>query len=251
MKNFFKIFILNVFIILIILLLTEVSLMIMDYTTLKTRGFVNKNYTLKNHFSFIKNYLIQCQSKFIYITEKDFRKPAYIDTTKPSIVVCGGSFTHGWILDDNECFHSVLSKYTKRTVYNWGLGGGGPREILYILRNNYLSDKISDNNVQYVIYTYIPDHDKRLYYDLRLPSPHYIEDKNKHLKLTESHKFLYGSFIYRNLSKLKFKIINKLNKKIIFKKQYLYIKEINEEIKNKYPNAKLVIFVYDDSNKHN
>ncbi len=187
--------------------------------------------------------------EFKYFSLFEFRKPSLIFSLPPSnkhdIVVAGCSFTYGDSLNDDETFSSVLSKFTNRNVYNIGISGGSPREILYILRNKNILNKLVDNpnNVEYFIYVFIGDHTNRLYYCNRPSAPFFLPIKNyTQLKYLEIPTMLTCSNLenYINL----FLTYNRFYKNQ--NKLYeLYIKEIKKEIENKFPGTKFIILTYE------
>ena len=88
-----------------------------------------------------------------------FRKPCGLEYKKQPILLYGCSFTYGDGLKDNENFSYILSKTTKRPVYNFGLSGKGMQHSLHIMQNH---PKISPEP-QYIIYTFLQRQIRRLY----------------------------------------------------------------------------------------
>lgn len=240
-----------VLIILLILIsffvLLEVAAFSFKISTLIKEGCFKDKTTLESIKS-IKNYYC-----FIYkninnspIDLYEIRKPIIKNNTNGSIILLGCSFTYGHLLKDNETFGAVLSDYTDKSVYNWGLNSSSPREILYLLHQKDIIKKLIEDrsNVEYVIYTYIPDHIFRLYYNLSELSPIY--------KLKDNSKLIYKrntpynvTFLSRELQRVKYKYTSEEKRQKYFS---LYIKEINEEIKKNFKfkdkNTKFVILIY-------
>jgi hypothetical protein len=180
------------------------------------------------------------------ISIKEFRKPIIKNNNNPSIILMGCSFTYGHKLNDNETFAAVLSDYTNRTVYNWGITSSSPREMLYLLQHKYyISKLIKDrDNVEYVIYTYIPDHIFRLYYNLAELSPIY-KLKNGSELIYKENSLYNATFFSREMQKVKFFLSSKSAKNKLFS---IYMAQINNEIKNTFKNkdknTKFVILVF-------
>ncbi len=235
-------------------IITELILAFNSYKDFKNNHVpiqLRNNYHFSNHLSerYLHNKLIN---------EYKLRDPAgleYINKNplKGSIILVGCSYTYGVDLKYDETFGYLLSKYTKRPVFNLGIPGGGPREILYLLRTNKiieLSQK-EKNNVDYIIYTYIWDHQVRLYSNLLPLVPKY--KKTKYNTLVEQKLHFYNkSFIYTNLTRFKFFHYDINNS---FNLLNIYISEIYKEICNKFnyqkTPPKLIILVYTDNINEN
>jgi len=186
-----------------------------------------------------------------YFTLDNFRKPSGLKYKKSSIVLAGCSFTYGEFLKSSETFSYILSKYAEHPVFNIGLGGASPRETLYILKNNYFRNKLLKNtdNIQYFIYTYIPDQLCRLYADVyRRPEPVFLYDKtSRSLKYFNSKYTIFRSYFYFLISR---NIAYNIDKNKKFKLFQIYMNELNKEIQKHFSfkggKTKLVVFVYDD-----
>ena len=133
------------------------------------------------------------------------------------------------------------------------MSGASPRENLFILRNSQkfknwgiLPDE--KENTKFYIYIYFKGQKERLFLtNVRPDSPHY---KVKKLKNGEQKLDFYipknnisKTFIYKyTISKLTLSdaILENFNGLLL-----LYFKEIQKEIKTKYPNSQFVIYIYD------
>lgn len=163
----------------------------------------------------------------------------------------GCSYTYGRLLKDNETFGSILSDYTNKSVYNWGISSTSPREILYLLQHkDIISKLIKDENsdkVEYVIYTFISDHIFRLYYNLAEYSPIYKLKNNTEL-VYKKNSIYNATFFSREIQKIKYYFSSDEDKNNLF---YIYINSIDKEIKKnfKYKNkeTKFIILVYGDN----
>ena len=238
-KKYLKILLINIIIIVLIVLSIE---FILIYSTFKAQNWGNASFKL--------HALRQFQSYFTYEyfdINKDFRSSSYtkISENKAPIAVMGCSFVYGYKLEDDETFSAQLSKYTERPVYNLGVIGTSPRDILYILENDNLRNSLIKEAPEYIIYPYISHHLARLYTDIRFykPCPYYRYKDGK-LEYYRKNSLIINSQIYRKILELKYK---KVSDDEAFSLFCIYMKQINEEIKKHYPNAKFVILVYEDN----
>ena len=93
--------------------------------------------------------------RFKYPTEsfyqtKFFRSPAGLEyKDKPSIVLFGCSYAYGQNLENEETLSYQLSRYLKRTVYNFALCGGGLQDILHIIRNNKILNLFNIDTIMF------------------------------------------------------------------------------------------------------
>ncbi len=174
------------------------------------------------------------------------RTPSIIkNSKKPSILILGCSFAYGWLLDEKDCIHNILSQKTGRSVYNIGVGSASPREMLYMLENR---TDIPHPPVEYIIYIFIDDHIRRLYYDLNINVPHY-KTENKTQKLVQQKDRLYKhTFLYKDFELYKYKTANKEAKNKLFS---TYIKQIKKQTEQLYPKSKFVIILYHENNEVN
>lgn len=251
MKKFFKTLFVNLTLILIILFIAEFLCVFIDYKELKQNNIFEPNYNFKNYLQFTYNYKKQFLNKLVYMCEDEFRKPALTQSPKEPLILMGCSLTYGWRLKNEECLHTLLSQQTGRSVYNLGLGGACPREMLYLLRHEEMLNNLTNKVIaEYVIYTYIPDQGQRIFSDRRLPSPYFQNINNSCLEYTEKNKIIHSSFFIRFIKNKFYKLYKHFNKEKNFETLCLYFREINKEVQQKF-GANLVILVYDDKEKYN
>ena len=245
MKKISKIIFINILLICFLLLTTELLCCISKKEFLSNKSLDHLKKLFQVRYSPNNN-----------IGDTRYRHFPYIEknktiATKAPIVLVGGSFTYGYDIDNNNTFDAQLKNKTNRYVYNLGICGGGPREILITLQNKELIKKIY-KEPEYIIYTYIPDHKRRLYVPLAFLNANYKPIKNyTELKYYTPIWYIYKSFIYET-------IMNKIyNNKIIPNERInkffnLYIKKINEEIKKQFGNnTKFIILIYYGADSHN
>ncbi len=209
-----------------------------------TQAFYNKESFMPNDFRTPAGleYIKSVSGK----TQNSDASPLY----RPKIVLLGCSFAYGQYLENNDAFHSVLSNAVHRTVFNLGISGGSPREMLYILRNDKIRNKLlrNNNDVEYVIYTYIFDHKKRLFVNHYAGVPNFTVKESSNTKHLEYIKPIYKSFAYTY-----FRVYSKFLEKKLAELFYLYMDEIHTEIEKHFSYdgkpAKFVILIYEDDGK--
>ncbi len=274
MYNKFKIIIVNALIIFLMILLVEFFLFTKEYLRLEDetkKQNISQNHTIQD-FS-LYNYIKVLYATYLSITKsnieitKDFFRPisSYSqdkNKEKLPIILLGCSYTYGEALSEKETFAYILSKYSKREIYNLGLSGRSPRTMLYIMRENfeYIKEELLNNNLcfEYIIYTYIPDHKRRLYVNIvQNDIPHYkiIQKHDKEYLQFVNYNFLTKTYIYKEIMELAYKYKKKYNQKDIFDTFVIYMKEINKEIQSKFTInnkcPKFVILVYEEDGTEN
>ena len=187
-----------------------------------------------------------------YTPYEEFRPSVGVEYNKPAVLLLGCSYTYGNSLLLNETFQYKLSHKTERPVYNFGLDAASVKEMLYILRNDELRNKLlnNNNNIEYVIFTYITDHVPRLYAPVyRQPSPVFIPIENfSKLEFKKKQSLFYRSyfnfFISRHFAFKKEKYENS------FDLIHLYLKEIKREVDKHFisngKSPKFVVLIYND-----
>ena len=114
-------------------------------------------FVLKNHYSQpidYKFYDVPINSLYRKVQGEHF-------SNKP-ILLFGCSIAYGYNLDENQNFSTILSKETKRPVYNAAVTGYCPAHMLKLLKENRVLFNVKDP--EYIIYTFIKDHKQRLFY---------------------------------------------------------------------------------------
>jgi hypothetical protein len=177
------------------------------------------------------------------------------DKAKTSIATMGCSFTEGYAITEEETFAYKLQKETGRKTYNLGISGSGIQHVLYFIQTHRLFNENKPNEIpEYVIYTFIEDHLRRMYttaFD-GFFYPHkyqtYFRIGNHLYMRTPEMTFWdyiemspFGEVISNN----RFSIASDAERFKLFK---LYIDTCNRELKKRNPNTKFVILVYDNYN---
>lgn len=246
MKKFMKIIFYNILLIFIIFIAFELFFDVyrlnVKYRKISRH---NPSYTFSQKIYFASKELFTAyiQNKNYYKINM-FRSPLIAENKKPAIILVGCSYTYGERIKNDETLGYHIYKNTDSTVYNMGLNGASPREILYMLRDDTsFLDKFTNNNnnISIILYTFIDDHLRRLYSDSRPRVPRY-KLKNGELIYLQPipHSELIQNVFYDNITKIipiseQYKLFNN------------YMININNAIKNKFGyNTKFVIFIYDE-----
>lgn len=270
MKKNFKVVIINIIIVALLIFSFEIYMFTKEYVRVSDERRI-QNMMLNQSFeqlslpkyinAFYREYQTISKTK-IEIDNNFFRQiPAYplgspCKSKQSPVVLLGCSYTYGDGLADKDTFSALLAEYSNREIYNLGLGGRSPRTMLYLLRDNfnYTKEEILKNNtnVQYVIYTYIPDHKRRLYVNLVSNDIPFYKKDNNHLVLTQVSLFK-RTYVYKSLMELIYAYKIKYYPEDVFNLFHLYIKEINQEIKKQFhfgnEKTKFVILVYEEDEK--
>ncbi len=256
--NIKKVIILNLFIIVILLLIAEISSFLTVYkkheNVLKISNIGKSEDEPKNEIAY------KLPIIFNYDNYKQhFEKAENKNNKKRPIILFGCSFIEGLdikTIDPAQTVTQQLSKATKRNVYSRAVGGSGPQFMYYQLNNNDIKQEIPD--AEYIIYNYMDYHPFRLYFytisfcdtDINLR----YEYKNGKLnEVKPLFPLLYSSFLVKNIQN---KIADHKKEK---DKEYKLFKEIMKEsykqAKIKYPDAKFIVlvsssgtYVYDSKN---
>ena len=167
---------------------------------------------------------------------------------KKPIFVFGCSVAYGNKLENKENLSGQLSNLTKRPVYNLANDGWSFAHMLKQLQANKNIDNLDP---EYIIYTYINDQRRRMYFIQGWPHDtelylRYVLDKNGNLKQVPKkyhfwYRFLTVKYIQYQIQKYKIDTYEKSS--------YLMLKMFEEStniIKKKYPNAKLILLLYDN-----
>lgn len=189
------------------------------------------------------NYNFDSFRKYVY------REPIIKNNEKRAIILFGCSFTYGDYLKDNETFGYVLSEYYDKTVYNFGVSSGSPREMLYMLSNS--ERYLPKVDAEYVFFVYIGAQVRRLLFD-NWPLESYSRP---------GFKVIDGNIVFYTQRKFSIKrlIFYRTISQIIAEKRIsngdisaynllnLFFLQSYKKIKQQYPNSKFIILVYDET----
>lgn len=196
---------------------------------------VYKTYTQTPFFSYehSKNKLHQLQGK---------------EYNKKPILLFGCSVTYGNLLDENKNFSGILSKETKRPVYNFSYDGWGPAHMLKLLSEDKRLLFIKDP--EYIIYTYINDHKRRIVssqgwpYSSQLYKIYDVDKNNNLIEVPRKYPFYWRFLCVKNFQSLKERILLK-NEKYVNNLLFKIFEKSVSIFKSRYPNAKLILLLYD------
>lgn len=180
---------------------------------------------------------------------ENLRPIAGEEYTSAPIVLFGCSITYGNLLNDDNNFSGVLSKVAKRPVYNMAYDGWSPAYMLKQLEEN--RNLLFIKEPEYIIYTFIKDHKKRLvfYQGWGFETQLYLRysfDKNGELySLPCRYPFYWRLFttkyIQHAIEKIKSKKTEQIDELL-----FCIFERSTSIVKNRWPNAKLVMLVYND-----
>lgn len=251
MKKFFKILFVNLLLLVAVFMLCEFTLF--NLAKHKYSKEIKFKHEVNEHGKTPRNEYIEYKpfpNNFNYVDSKNtMRDIVGLEYNKNPILIFGCSFAFGDGLQENETFSYLLSKYSKRPVYNKAYLGWGPQHILYQLRRDDFYKEVK--KPEYIIYVLIDDHYERMF-RYQYPPPYasillrYKLTKNG---FEEIHPFLEPLWGLYTVNKVQSLIENNILKMPIFYKKYqnyfyLMMKESNNLVKKHYPNAKFVILLY-------
>lgn len=237
-----KILIVNILLFIIIFLFGEICCLCSGYKFHK-RFIQGKSETVEYILS---RYTTDVNLEYYNVPNEKMRPVAGKNFKKNPIVLFGCSVTYGNRLKDDENFSGILSKLTKRPVYNMAGDGWTFSHMLKNLQSNPVLENI---NPDYIIYTFITDQKRRLYFyqgwphDTGLYLRYKLDKDNNIVEIKPKYQFFWRSMLVKTIQ---YKIEeNKI--KNIEKSDALMLgilKESVKIIKNRYPKAKLIMLLY-------
>lgn len=172
------------------------------------------------------------------------------DSKEKAILLFGGSFTFGHEIPVEKTLHKVLARHSSRPIYDRSLSGYGVNQMLYQLQDEDFYKIVPEP--EYIIFTYIPDHIRRLYQPCLFSIPQYYgahysmkKDKNGNYYLEHrKYPLFYDrfNFVARLIDFKPFDIANDYSR--AFLKQHFI--ETKKAIDKHWKNTKFIIFVYYD-----
>ncbi len=199
---------------------------------------IGKNYAQKQ-VKYGKTVFYNYEKKVAYTLPR-----VYKGTKARPIVTIGCSFTDGAFLAENQTFAYKLNKLTNRTTYNRGIGSTGPQWVYRQLSDKNFKKEIPD--AEYVIYTFLNDHIKRMFISSIGFWQNYVDlnYRLKNGKLVERKEFLqllYSSFLIKKylVTKEQMEIEKECKNNLP-----LFLKIMQESVNTThklYPNSKFVL----------
>lgn len=244
-KNLVKKITVNVLIAIILLFFTEIFCIFYE-----TSLIIKEDLNEKSNAAQITEHLCWF-IPFSYSIKREFddtvcnlRKPAEKNNGKKQIIVAGCSFAYGMLLDEKDCIHKILADMTGRTVSNIAVPSGNERETLWFFTHKDRLFKYINKNqdVDYVIFVRIDDHRRRILCDVGTIAPQYKVVKNGTEIEFEQDKLYRHTFLYRNLKSVKYFLFPR--EKQAKELENLFLRKINERMKELFPNSKFVVLNY-------
>ena len=164
----------------------------------------------------------------------------HINNGLGSIIFFGCCTTDGAsIRNDSGLISSIFSRLTNRTVYNRAAAGFGLQHMFYQLKEPVLQNVI-DVEPDYIIYTIIRDHYRRLFSNSSANEPKYLKYKLKDGELIREKDSLLNRSLLHYLMR-QFYCQNHFDVDLV----NLYLIKSKEEAKRKWPNVKFVVLDFD------
>lgn len=253
-KNIVKYIIINLFIFLILLFLSEICLYKINAEKFAK---TNCNFFMTTPFGYIiSDPKIHKEDLRDYFTGDDNiskgRLPSGLEYSSKPITVFGCSFAQGQFLENNQTFSYKISEILKRPVYNRAVNGQGFQEMYYqsTLPEFYSDVPKSDT----VIYIMIDDHYRRsyinnisildryflLHYKIRNEELIYEQYKNPFMNFLKS---LY-TVKYANLMYFEKYTDNPKNSDKITNDALLYFVKTRENLEKKWGKINFYVILY-------
>ena len=203
-----KIILINILVFFIMLIILE--LFSVFYAASIRINQQNNNLLMRPYESNIFKYITKIYlNKYTFsrydIQDVLLREPIVKNTKKLPVVLFGCSVTYGFSLDANNNFSSILSKVANRTVYNLSYNEWSPAHMLKLLKENRNKNLFFIQNPEYVIYTIIKDHKRRLVfyqgwgYDSQLYLRYQIGKNNELYPVQRKYPLYFRSFLVKNI----------------------------------------------------
>lgn len=228
MKKKLKIVVINVLLIVLVLALVEC----ISFKILQSKD-KNFHYIFSEH-RFDDNYNA---GDF----HRQFRPVEIKNNKKGSIILFGCCMTYGVGINDNsQTISHIMANLTGRTVYNRAIPGWGLQHMYYQLTDPRFPSEIKVKP-EYIIYTIIKDHYRRLFSNSSANEPYYLTYSVKNNKLVKNP----DSFLNRSLFVYLLKELyceHHYDSKLVD----FYILESQKAAKKLYPNVKFVVLNLDD-----
>lgn len=229
-----------------------------NYSVARTQEkYLNCNIILPRYF------IRLTKLKDVYNNEMaDLRPVMNINGNERPVVIFGCSYAYGYVFENEETISYILSKYSKRPVFNRAISGWGLQHMLYQLENDVeMFEQIK--NPKYVIYVLMnhTGHFESLYYTsfpTIIDKNYYYTYKLKNNKLVERKPLFnlyYGFAIPRHIynkavyNKVQHDFFEKPNKKL-FDFFIRHILESKKLINEKWGNdVQFIILTFEHTQK--
>ena len=167
----------------------------------------------------LPKYFIKIQpfeEKYESIKNYNFRPVMNADSKLNPIVIFGCSYAYGFIFKNEQTISYIMSKYSKRPIYNRAYNGFGVQHAIYQLKDGSFYKNIK--KPRYIFYVLMFDQYRRLYLDCFpdvLSDMYYLNyKKDKNNNLIENKPFLniyYSLAVFRHIcNKIKSNYVNEV-----------------------------------------
>ncbi len=257
MKKFIRIFFVNLLLFIFLIFTVELIIWGCENENLKRR---HDEYRAKGLLKFHPGVTtFKLNPEFFPTPENNFgRAPEGLEFSGKPIVFFGCSFTYGFTLDKNQTLPYKFAYTAKRPAYNRALHSWGIQHMLYQTYLERMYEQIPEP--EFVIYTYMHDHIRRLYL-LTFLSEHmlnedfnlrYKEKNGKLIEITNSNpilRFIKRLYITNEIHYFYVNnfILRKSNYKNCYNFALMHFIASKEEMQKHWKNTKYVVFFYDDS----
>ena len=207
-----------------------------------------KRYREQNIFEYIVDSYVLYHVSAYDFGKLNLRPVSGIEFNKKPIVLFGCSIAHGDLLNNDNNFSAILSKITKRPVYNMAFSGWCPSHMLRLLQTDKRLLFLDDP--EYIIYTFINDQKRRMFFyqGWRYRSQLYRVfelDKNDNLVLYPNKYPFYWRFMLTKHFQYALERAGYINEENVDKLLFKIFEESVKIIKKRYPNSKLALLLYD------
>ena len=241
----FKIIAINLILLLFVLLIGETACFINAFS-FQHQYIPKTTETIKYLFS---RYSTDVCTEYYDVPNEKMRPTEGKNFKKNPIILFGCSVTYGNKLSDGENFSGTLSKMTKRPVYN--MAGDG-WTFSHMLKNLQANPVLENLNPDYVIYTFIKDQKRRLYFYQGWPHDtglylRYKLDKNNNLvEVIPHNNIFWRSYLVKSIQ-YQIQINKNENETATDTLMLRILGESTQIMKKRYPNAKFIMLLYSDS----
>ncbi len=260
MKKKFLIVLINILLLVLFLFLIEVGIWAWENEDLKRRNDSYRALGLLKFHPGVKPAEIKLEY-FPNPEENWGRAPEGLNFKGKPVAFFGCSYTYGLNLKPEETLPYKFAQLTKRPTYNRAYPAWGIQQMLYQARSEELYKKVPEP--EYVIFTQMHDHFRRLYL-ITFTGGHMLnedlniryKEKNGELILIKNQNpillFIKRLYITNKLHQFYIdkSILSKYNAYFYHDFAFSHLLEAKKEMQKHWPNTKFVLFAYDDLHKN-
>lgn len=256
MKKFFKGFVISILAIILLLFVIEASIWFYENEKLKQANDPYRELGMLKFHPGIKPAEVLLEY-FPNPNENWGRAPEGLEYKGKPIVFFGGEYTYGLNLEKEETLPYKFAHLAKRPTYNRALTSWGIQHMLYQSKSKHLYKQVPEP--EYIIFTHISDHFRRLY--LLSFDRGYMLEENLNVRYKEKNgelvqiknidpflQMVKRLYLTNKLHQLYVNkhILRDLNSENFHNFALKHFAESKKEMQKHWKNAKFVIFIYDD-----